>query len=306
MRDISLALGPHPQRELTQMHRRGFAVAPAATHGRRRILRLMCVAELLAFVAVACSSPPTVEIAVSFPDGTLVDLSHAYDDRAIYWPTAEPFRLDKVADGITPGGYYYAANNVFTSEHGGTHVDAPLHFAQGHQAVDQIPLERFVGAAAVVDVTDRANSNADYQVTAEDLQRSETEHGGIPADSVLLIRTGYSSRWPDAARYLGTAERGQQAVAKLHFPGLHPDAARWLIANRRIKAIGIDTASIDYGQSTAFESHRLLYERDIPAFENLTALDRLPARGAWIVALPMKIRGGSGAPLRAIAIVPRP
>jgi kynurenine formamidase len=220
-------------------------------------------------------------------------------------PTAEPFRLDKVADGITPGGYYYAANNLFTSEHGGTHVDAPLHFAEGHQAVDQIPLDRLVGPAVVVDVTDRSNGNADYQVTAEDLQRSEGEHGAIPPDSILLVRTGYSSRWPDAARYLGTAERGQQAVAKLHFPGLHPDAARWLIANRRIKAIGIDTASIDYGQSTAFESHRLLYERDIPAFENLTALDQLPARGAWIVALPMKIRGGSGAPLRAMAIVPR-
>ena len=114
----------------------------------------------------------------------------------------------------------------------------------------------------------------------------------------------WSKRWPDAARYLGTSVRGEDAVAQLHFPGLHPDAARWLVAERRIKAIGIDTASIDYGQSTAFESHRVLYERDIPAFENLTALDRLPERGAVVVALPMKIRGGSGAPLRAIAIIP--
>ena len=87
----------------------------------------------------------------------------------------------------------------------------------------------------------------------------------------MLLRTGFSQRWPDAARYLGTAERGEAAVAKLHFPGLHPDAARWLVANRPIKAIGIDTASIDYGQSTLFESHRVLYDADIPAFENLTA-----------------------------------
>ena len=91
------------------------------------------------------------------------------------------------------------------------------------------------------------------------------------------MRTGFSRRWPDAARYLGTAERGEAAVAKLHFPGLHPDAAKWIVANRPIKAIGIDTASIDYGQSTLFETHRTLYERNIPAFENLTALDRLPA-----------------------------
>jgi kynurenine formamidase len=144
----------------------------------------------------------------------------------------------------------------------------------------------------------------DYQVTHEDIVRWETEHGALPANVILLIRTGFSTRWPDAARYLGTAERGEAAVAKLHFPGLHPDAARWLIANRSVKAVGIDTASIDYGQSSLFETHRALFERDIPAFENLTGLDRLPPRGAAVIALPMKIKGGSGAPLRAVAILP--
>jgi kynurenine formamidase len=152
-------------------------------------------------------------------------------------------------------------------------------------------------------VTTAADANADYQVSVADLQRAE-QGGPIPRDAIVLIRTGFSKRWPDAARYLGTSARGEDAVSQLHFPGLHPDAAKWLVAERRIKAIGIDTASIDYGQSTAFESHRVLYERDIPAFENLTALDRLPERGAVVVALPMKIRGGSGAPLRAIAIIP--
>ena len=121
---------------------------------------------------------------------------------------------------------------------------------------------------------------------------------------MLLLRTGFSKRWPDAASYLGTAERGAEAVPKLHFPGLHPDAARWIASGRPIKALGIDTASIDYGQSTLFETHRALYERDILGIENLTNLDRLPARGAWIMALPMKIGGGSGAPVRAVAIVP--
>jgi kynurenine formamidase len=141
-------------------------------------------------------------------------------------------------------------------------------------------------------------------VTSDDLLRWEREHGRIPAEAIVLIRTGFSRRWPDADRYLGTAERGPDAVAKLHFPGLHPDAARWLVANRPIRAIGIDTASIDYGQSTLFESHRILFESEIPAFENLDALDRLPAAGAFVIALPMKIGGGSGAPLRAIAVLP--
>jgi kynurenine formamidase len=241
----------------------------------------------------------------NFPIGELVDLSHPYDQQTIFWPTSDPFRLDKVAGGVTPGGYYYAANNFFTSEHGGTHIDAPLHFAEGRQSVDEIPLDRLVAPAIVVDVTDRADENADYQITEADFRRWEGEHGQIPSDAIVLLRTGFSRRWPEAARYLGTAERGQAAVAKLHFPGLHPDAARWLAGTRSFKAIGIDTASIDYGQSTAFESHRVLNERNIPVFENLTALDRLPPAGALVVALPMKIRNGSGAPLRAVAILPK-
>jgi kynurenine formamidase len=254
----------------------------------------------IALLTGACTSAP----ATTFPSGELIDLSHAYDASAIFWPTADPFTLEKVADGITPAGYYYASNNFCTSEHGGTHLDAPLHFAQGRQAADEVPLDRLVGRAVVVDVTDAANQNPDYQITVADFERFEQQHGQIPSDAIVLLRTGYSRHWPNAEQYLGTAERGEEAVAKLHFPGLHPDAAKWIVANRPIKAIGIDTASIDYGQSTLYESHRTLYENNIPAFENLTSLDRLPETGAYVVALPMKIRGGSGGPLRAIAILP--
>ena len=264
--------------------------------------RFGCV--LLVLAAAAGCGAPSVSPPPAFPGGALVDLSHAYDAQAIFWPTAKPFRLEKVADGMTPGGYYYAANDFFSSEHGGTHVDAPIHFAQGHQTVDRIPLERLVGAAVVIDVTEAAKGNADYQVTADDLQRAEARDGRIPDRAIVLLRTGFSTRWPDAATYLGTAERGEAGAAKLHFPGLHPDAAAWLIANRSISAIGIDTASIDYGPSTRFESHRALFAKDIPAFENLTGLERLPLRGAHVIALPMKIAGGSGAPLRVIAILP--
>jgi kynurenine formamidase len=259
-------------------------------------------------LATACAAPPPAPAAppaaAAFPGGTLVDLSHTYDRSTVFWPTADTFRLDVVADGDTPAGYYYAANNFFSSEHGGTHLDAPVHFARGAQSVEQVPLDRLFGEAYVVDVTAAAGADADYQLTVADLQRAEAAQGPIPPTAILLLRTGFSQRWPDAARYLGTAERGEAAARQLHFPGLHPDAARWLVANRPVKAVGIDTASIDFGQSTLFESHRLLYERDIPAFENLTALERLPLRGASIVALPMKIGGGSGAPLRAVAILP--
>ena len=265
---------------------------------------------VLTLALAACSSPapapPPASPATTtaFPAGPLVDLSHAYEAQAIFWPTAEPFRLDKVADGITPAGFYYASNNFFTSEHGGTHMDAPVHFAQGSHSADQVPLDRLVGPALVIDVTAASRQSADYQVTIADLQAWEQKNGPIESNAIVLIRTGFSQYWPDAARYLGTAERGPAAVPKLHFPGLHPDAAKWIVANRPIKAIGIDTASIDYGQSTLYESHRTLYAKNIPAFENLASLDQLPARGAFIAALPMKIKGGSGAPLRAIAFLP--
>jgi kynurenine formamidase len=254
-------------------------------------------------LAAACAGPS----APPFPGGAIVDLSHAYNEQTVFWPTTtEGFRLEKVADGVTDAGYYYAANTFCAAEHGGTHLDAPVHFARGRHAADEVPLDRLIGPAAVIDVTRQAGENADYQVTQADFEQWEGEHGAIGADDLVLIRTGFSARWPDAARYLGTSERGAEAVAKLHFPGLHPDAARWIVANRPIKAIGIDTASIDHGQSTLFESHRVLYDRNIPAFENLTNLDRLPARGASVVALPMKIGRGTGAPLRAVAILPEP
>lgn len=253
----------------------------------------------------AACAPPLVNQPASPPTlGTLVDLSHGYDGQTLFWPTAERFVMKPVADGMTPGGYYYAANWFSMEEHGGTHIDAPRHFAERGWTVDEIPLDRLTGTAAVVDVSAQVAENADYQVSVTDLQDWEAQHGPFQDGMLVLLRTGYSARWPDAVRYLGTADRGPAAVANLHFPGLHPDAARWLVQNRKVDAVGIDTASIDFGQSTMFESHRVLFEANVPAFENLTNLDQLPAIGATVIALPMKIAGGSGGPLRAIGILP--
>jgi len=262
---------------------------------------------MAATILVACTQPAPPPEATTTPSAPrYVDLTHTLGADSIFWPTGDTFRLDVVADGITDQGYYYASNNFSGNEHGGTHIDAPVHFAQGKWTVDQIPLDRLIGPAVVIDVSAQSAANADHQVSVDDLTRWEAEHGAIPPDAIVLLRTGFSTRWPDAQAYLGTAGKGASAVAQLHFPGLHPDAARWLAETRQIKAVGLDTASIDYGQSTRFESHRILYERNIPAFENLTALDQLPATGATVFALPMKIAGGSGGPLRAVAVVPGP
>lgn len=257
---------------------------------------------LIILIAGACR--PAAEPAAPFPGGRLVDLSHAYDENTVYWPTASGFEMTADFEGITEGGYYYTANTFRSAEHGGTHLDAPIHFAEGRSTADQIPLDRLIGPAVLVDVSAASQANADYRVTVSDFEAWETEHGRIPDGSIVLLRTGFSSRWPDRTTYMGTDERGPDAVANLHFPGLHPDAAAWLVSDRVIDAIGLDTPSIDYGQSTGFESHRILFEAEIPAFENVAHLDQLPETGFSIIALPMKIAGGSGGPLRIVAVLP--
>lgn len=235
--------------------------------------------------------------------GRWVDLTHAFDAETIYWPTdTAGFRLDTLAYGTTDGGWFYASNAFATAEHGGTHLDAPIHFAEGRWTADEIPLSGLVGPAAVVDVSDRATP--DYAVSVADLEGWEAIHGTFPDGAILLLRTGWGTRWNDRAAYLGTERTGPEAVPALHFPGLAPEAARWLVDQRGIVAVGIDTPSIDPGQSTDFQSHVTLYGENIVGFENVAALEQLPPAGAYVVALPMKIRGGSGGPLRIVAFVP--
>ncbi len=233
-----------------------------------------------------------------------IDLTYAYDEHTIYWPTAEMFKLDTAFEGMTDKGYYYSAYQFCSAEHGGTHMDAPIHFAEGKLPVDEVPVDQLIGAAIVIDVSERALANRDYLISVADFEAWEKTNGQLPEGAIVLLRTGYGQFWPDREKYMGTAERGDSAVAKLHFPGLDPAAAQWLVDNRKIKAIGLDTPSIDYGQSTHFESHQILFKANIPAFENVANLDQLPVTGSQVIALPMKIKGGSGGPVRIVAMLP--
>jgi kynurenine formamidase len=256
----------------------------------------------LVLALLACSAPSSRP---GLPAGIWVDLSHDFSSETIYWPTARPFTLEVVSAQQTPGGYYYAANNICAAEHGGTHLDAPVHFAEGRESTDRVPLDRLIGEAAVVDVSERAASDRDYRLDVKALEDWEAAHGRIGEQTIVLIRTGWSRFWPDRARYLGTTKTGAEAVAELHFPGIDSTAAAWLV-QRKVKAVGIDTPSIDYGQSTDFMTHRVLFAQNIPAFENVADLDKLPATGTTVFALPMKIKNGSGGPLRIVALVPQP
>ena len=268
------------------------------------MLRRALVVGLISLAACRPAPDPGSVVAGVFDGsgGRWVDLTHAFSQEAVYWPTAQGFALDTVAYGPTPGGWFYAAFDFSAAEHGGTHLDAPIHFAEGRLTADQIPLSGLMGPAAVVDVSEKAD--ADYLVSVDDLLAWEAAHGRLPDGAILLLRTGWATRWSDRVAYLGTDLTGPEAVPALHFPGLDPEAARWLVAERGVVAVGIDTPSIDRGQSATFDAHVILYSENMAGFENVANLDMLPAAGSYVVALPMKIQGGSGGPLRIVAFVP--
>jgi kynurenine formamidase len=235
---------------------------------------------------------------------TLVDLTHPLDASTLYWPTSpSAFELTTLASGMTPGGYFYSSYKLCTPEHGGTHVDAPVHFSKTGTSTADLPLQQLIAPAVVIDVTKQAAADAAYRVTRADVEAFEAVHGRIAPGTIVLARTGWSRFWPDRKRYLGDDTPGD--ASKLKFPGYGEDAARFLVEQRHVAMLGIDTASIDYGPSTDFRAHRVGAAANVANLENLTALDQLPPTGATVIALPMKIAGGSGGPVRVIALVPR-
>jgi kynurenine formamidase len=264
----------------------------------------LALAAFLAAAAPASPEPPAQPPApVDLARFRLVDLSHAFDAATLYWPTASSgFELKQVHKGPTPGGFFYSAYSFCAPEHGGTHLDAPVHFAPNGASAEAVPLEQLIAPAVVIDVVARAAADPDYRLTAADVRAWEALHRPVPAGVIVLLRTGWSARWPDRKRYLGDDTPGD--ASKLHFPSYGREAAELLVA-RKVAALGVDTASIDHGPSADFAVHQVAAAGNVPGLENLTRLEELPETGAWLIALPVKIAGGSGGPLRAVAIVPR-
>jgi len=232
----------------------------------------------------------------------IVDLSHGYSDDTLYWPTSPTdFEKRELAYGDTEQGYFYSSYTVCTPEHGGT--DAPLHFSKGGLSTEQIPLENLIAPAVVIDITELANADRNYRLQVSDIEAFEEAHGRIASGSIVLVKTNWSRHWPDAMAYFGDDTKGD--ASSLQFPGIGAGAARLLTEERNAVMIGIDTASIDFGQSKDFIAHQISAAQGVANLENLTNLSALPATGSLVIALPMKIEGGSGGPARVVALVPR-
>jgi len=250
----------------------------------------------------ACATVSHAPVDLSHAD--VVDLTYAFDEHTLYWPNSpSSFELKRLSYGPTPGGYFYASNSFCAPEHGGTHLDAPIHFSQSGRTIDQIPPQQLIAPAVVIDVTDKTATNADYRLTADDVRAWEAKNGHIADGTIVFLRTGWGSRYGNRKAYFGDDTPG--ATNNLHFPSFGADSAKLLVSERHAGAIGLDTPSIDYGPSTDFIVHQIAMGAQAPGLENIANLDKLPARGAWVVALPMKIAGGSGGPLRIVALVPR-
>lgn len=227
----------------------------------------------------------------------LVDLTHALATTSPAWPGTPHLEVKLEAD--YPQGYF--ARHVSLPEHSGTHLDAPAHFVRGAATVDAIAPADLRAEAVVVDVRAEVAKNPEYAVRAADLEAWERAHGPMPERALVLARTGWEARWPDEKRYRNADKKGV-----MRFPGFGADAIAWLIAHHpRFVGAGIDTLSIDVGASPDFAAHKKLLGAGKYGLENLAGLDALPARGATVIVAPLKLAGGSGAPARVLADVPR-
>jgi len=261
-------------------------------------MRTVVLAMLVLFTA--CNQQPaTSKVSKEIE---WIDLSYTFDSTTLYWPNnVKSFEHSTEAEGKNALGYFYSSYSICTPEHGGTHLDAPIHFSENKLTVDQLPLSSVTGNAIVVDVSTNALANRDYLISIADIEKWEKENGTIPDNCIVLFRTGYGKFYPDRQQYFGTAKKGAEAIPELHFPGIAPETTEWLLNKRNIKAMGLDTPSMDYGQSKDFKTHQLLLGMNKPGFENVANLDKLPSKGIYVVALPMKVGRGSGGPLRIIA-----
>jgi kynurenine formamidase len=217
---------------------------------------------------------------------------------------SKPFSLEEISHYDQRGPAWYW-NNIACGEHTGTHFDAPIHWVTGkdypNNATHNIPVQKFIGPACVIDVTERVRENVDFLVTVEVVKTWEQKHGGIPRGAWVLIRTDWSKR-TGAQSFLNIREDGP------HTPGFQPQCVPFLAKERDILGVGVETVGTDAGQAATFDPmfpcHTIMHGSNRFGLASLMNLDQLPPTGAVVIAPPLKIVNGSGSPLRVLALVP--
>src|SRR2546427_6049612 len=265
-----------------------------AVFGRASLL-VVCFAALSTLFLQNMHHDSMLE-GVSSGKTRVLDVSYVINDKLVPWPGDEKFFEAKVNATIEKNGYF--TRSFWMLEHYGTHLDAPAHFPPGKTTVDQIPVKQLCGRAVVIDVGDESNKDANYQLPATRIEDWEKKHGRIPEGAIVLLRTGWASRWPDVERY-----RNQDAKGKMHFPGFSVEAAKLLIS-RRVSGLGCDTLSIDYGTSADFAVHHLALGAGLYHLENLADMSEVPEASAVLIVAPIKLEGGSGGAVRVFALLP--
>jgi kynurenine formamidase len=241
---------------------------------------------------------------IDLASARLVDLSHVYDEKTLYWPSSpSSFELTELARGPSDEGYFYSAYSFCSPEHGGTHIDAPVHFSESGRATAEIPVRQLIAPGVLIDMAEAASADPDARLTLEAVRAWESRNGVVPEGAIVILRTGWGKRWASGAlSYFGDDTPGD--ASNLHFPGYGEAAARYLVEERKVGVLGIDSASVDHGPSRDFIVHQIAAARNVANLENVARTDELPETGFWIVALPIPIGKGSGGPVRVVAILP--
>jgi kynurenine formamidase len=244
-----------------------------------------------AAAAVAAAFPATAR-AVRPAKGRYADLTHVFKDGFPVFIGDPP---DRETIFSIPTAGFYSQKWTF-GEHSGTHLDAPGHFALGGRLAPQITPQELLVPIVVIDISARAATNPDAMVTVDDVRSFERRHGRIPDGALACMSSGWWKKVGDPLAYKGSA-----AFPGYHFPGFSVEAAMWLAANRDVAGIGVDTLSLDPGNSTTFPVHVNFLASDRYGLENLTRIDEVPPRGALAYVGLIPWEEGSGGPCRVIA-----
>ncbi|CAH1790899.1 unnamed protein product [Owenia fusiformis] len=243
----------------------------------------------------------TLMIMMSFAHGDILDMTYILNEKAVYFKELAHFNRKLINNGTFEEAPYVYYNDLEISEHMGTHVDAPVHFALGGRMVNELKLTELHGPAVVIDIRKKAEKDSNACLELVDILAWEEEFGEIPKGAVIVQYSGWGQYWGDSEAYVGP--QTTDGRLSIESPGLHPDAVNWLLQNRDINGFVMDTRSCDSGANTGtYLAHRAIMENDKWCVENGANIDKIPRHGSEIYILPMKVEYGSGGHVRMFSI----